>query len=366
MSSLTVKKEGSSPPTSNPSLPDDLLKELHRTRVKLYKARSLLGKDESCLYLCLGSHYDTHWFTLCRKPDKTLINNDTSLEKKSSEYVLARVPILHYPPAYFSCLVAVGSDIYNIGCKTRYDLKPSSSVSVMDCRSHTWHEAPSIPVELTSLSARGIDGKIYVAGRHGYSLMCYNIFEVLETETKTWDPELPLPCCDTSCSFHHSRSACIDGKFHVAAERKFCGGVSAVAYDSMEGKWDWVAIRKRRDLFSDCYCEIEDVLYCVSEGAIRWYDTKAEEWRDLMGLVGLPKLPSCDFIILADYGGKLAVLWENNLPSSSQRMIWCAEIMLARRISYEIWDNSFEICGKVEWFDHVLTVPKEYALAATV
>jgi len=47
-------------------------------------------------------------------------------------------------------------------------------------------------------------------------------------------------------------------------------------------------------------------------------------------------------IRLADYGGKRAVLWPNNIHSL-RKMIWCAEVTLEKRKSGEIW-------GKVEWF----------------
>ncbi|ESQ47496.1 hypothetical protein EUTSA_v10021944mg [Eutrema salsugineum] len=352
---MSQKKEVTPQPTSNPSLPDDLLMScLARVSRSYYRILSLvsksfgsLGHTESCLYVCLTSYSDTHWFTLCWKPDQTIMTNDTSMKKKkSSGYYLARVPIPHSPRAYFPSLVAVGSDIYNIGSNSRYDLT-SSSVSVMDCRSHKWHEAPSMRVGLASLSASFIDGKIYVAGSSGIYAK-KNSFEVFDTKTKTWDPEPPISCSMTECSFSHSRSSCIDGKFHVVAADK-----NAVAYNSKEGRWDQVERRMCHYMFLRCYCEIENVLYSAFKSAIRWYDTNAKEWRDLMGLVGLPKLPPCYFVRLADYGGKLAVLWEEDIPSSGEKMIWSAEIMLERRKNHIIW-------GKVEWYDYVLTVPKGY------
>ncbi|KAF3504740.1 hypothetical protein F2Q69_00040250 [Brassica cretica] len=56
-------------------------------------------------------------------------------------------------------LVAVGSDIYNIATHLR------GGVSILDCISNTWCKAPSMPVELESLSAEVLDRKIYVLGR---------------------------------------------------------------------------------------------------------------------------------------------------------------------------------------------------------
>ncbi|CAH8384275.1 unnamed protein product [Eruca vesicaria subsp. sativa] len=142
---------------------------------ELYKARSLSGHTESCLYLCLESSSDSGWFTPCRKPDKN--KDDVSKNKNKKSYVLSKVKTLSSPPAVFSGLVSVGSDIYNIGS--------SSDVSVLDCRSHTWREAPSVPVELMTLSACVVGEKVYVSGVHGESLR--NSCAVLDTRTQTWE-----------------------------------------------------------------------------------------------------------------------------------------------------------------------------------
>ncbi|EFH59244.1 hypothetical protein ARALYDRAFT_897923 [Arabidopsis lyrata subsp. lyrata] len=277
-------------------------------------------------------------------------------KKKSSGYVLARVPIPDSPCVHFSGLVAVGSNIYNIGESINFSL--SSSVSVLDCRSHTWREAPSLPVKLISLSASVFDRKIYVAGAAGRynDVRSDNLktsLEVFDTKTQTWDPE-PIPCSEIKDSFN-CRSIWIDGKFHVATHKDL------FAYKSKEGRWDTVEPRQAMHhyLYSDSYCKIDNVLYSASDGAFRWYDTDISMWRNL---VGLPKLLHLGYRVrLADYGGKLAVLWEEELPYYSgtslryEKMIWCAEISLERRKSWEIW-------GKVEWVDHMLTVPRTYEL----
>lgn len=80
---------------------------------------------------------------------------------------------------------------------------------------------------------------------------------------------------------------------------------------------------------------------------------------------GLPKFPRYR-ARLADYGGKMAVLWERVLASTGfkDKMVLCAVIALERR------NNDEELWGKVEWHDTVLTVPKsfvvDFALATTV
>ncbi|XP_010468088.1 PREDICTED: F-box/kelch-repeat protein At3g08810-like [Camelina sativa] len=265
----------------NPSLPEDLVliivarvSRLHYRTLslvsksfrsllaspELYKTRSLLGKTESCLYVCLQCNPGYRWFTLYRKPDQTL-TNDTSKKKSSSGYVLATVPSPRFHKACYSSLVAVGSDIYNIHAPS------SSSVSVLDCRYHTWREAPA--------------------------------------------PRLPV----------------------------------------------------KELLISGSYCEIKNVFYTVCNRMVVWYDNTEPEvrrWRHLE--VGeLPTFPPGVSVRLADYGGKLAVLWEDDL--FHKKKVLCAEIALERR-------KSGEIVGKLEWLGHVLTILKEYefvkVLAATV
>ncbi|EFH54245.1 hypothetical protein ARALYDRAFT_906862 [Arabidopsis lyrata subsp. lyrata] len=164
----------------------------------------------------------------------------------------------------------------------------SSSVFVLDCRSHTWSEAPSLREELKSLSASVLNGKIYVAGscKDGDSNSLKNLFQVFDTETQIWDHVMCPP---------------------LAARRN----VREVAYNSEESKFDLVGPGGMSDfMFSDSYCEIENVLYSVSKGELKWYDTEVRMWRNLEGLAGLPKFPQGANVRLANYGGKIAVLWQ--------------------------------------------------------
>ncbi|XP_010451194.1 PREDICTED: F-box/kelch-repeat protein At4g25710-like [Camelina sativa] len=370
--------------TPNPSLPDDLLlliiarvpilyypilslvSKSFRSLLSspgLYKIRSLLGRMESRLYVCmdiLPPGKGPAWFTLCRKPDRTL--SDKEEEMKSSGYALARVPFPHSPLVTNGNLVAVGSDIYNLGTPSNGKAS-SSSVWILDCTSHTWREAPSLPVELSStVTASVLDQKIYVAGWYkaddapaDYSMK--NSFTVLDT-TKTQQ------ACDLvpiHCSLAQGKlitlSTCIGGKVYVGN-----WGIM-VGYNPVEGCWENVGQAMSQYLLSDCYCEIDDVLYSLaSDRVLRWYDPQVRTWSNVMGLVGLPKLPPDDpFVKMANYGGKLVVLW--NRPHVSTDMLWCAEIALERRNTCEIW-------GKVEWYDPMVEVPTlvsiNKALSATL
>ncbi|KAL9288113.1 F-box/kelch-repeat protein [Arabidopsis thaliana] len=345
-SNMKKKKKKKVSSTTNPSLPDDLvLVIIARVSIlyypilslvsksfrsllaspELYKVRSLLGRRESRLYVCINMYpykNGPSWFTLCRKPDRTTTSSNKEQEEdRSSGYVLARIPIPHSPLTQKYSLAAVGSNIYNIGV-TGYHHLTSSSVWVLDCRSHTWRQAPSLPVELFIVSVSVLDQKIYVAGLHQEdgSDSLKNSVTVLDTETQVSD-RVAIPC-SVSQGKEIFISTSVGGKVNLVTGRK------VVDYNPVEGSWEEVG---------DTMCE--------------WYDTEVRTWRNLECLIGgrLPKLSPRAFVSLADYGGKLAVFWNQGV--GDWQMLWCAVIALERR-------NTCEILGNVEWSDHVLRVPK--------
>ncbi|EOA16787.1 hypothetical protein CARUB_v10005008mg [Capsella rubella] len=325
---------------------------------ELYETRSFLGRTESCLYVCLGfpSRSNPRWFTLCRKPNPTLTNNMKKKNKKSTGHAMAAVSIPNSPPAHWSSIVAVGSDIYNIGGSTSEEY--SSSISVLDCRSHTWHEGPSMLAERNFPAANVIGGKIYVAGGCKESNSS-NWMEAFDLKTRTWEPLLN-PFADR-CETRVCKSAVI--------EKAIClFGDKGVAYNPKLDRWEAIGAVNYLDFgwVWYTYCVIDSVLYSYSESdGIKLYDSKIGRWVKLKGLEGLPKFAGYGCVRLADYGGKMAVLWDKYLPSSGykNKVIWCAVITLGRRFNEEIF-------GKVEWLDAVLTVPESYvfvcARAATV
>ncbi|XP_010501577.1 PREDICTED: F-box/kelch-repeat protein At5g38670-like [Camelina sativa] len=203
-------------------------------------------------------------------------------------------------------------------------------------------------MNLKELSASVLDQKIYVAGcsKYGDLNSSYkNLVEVFDTTTQTWDPK-PIPCSETFQGYYY-KTRCLDGKFHVVRDHE------VVAYNSKEGRWDRVGKAIGWHMNTDSYFEIDNVLYSALNGKIIWYDTEVSRWRVLKGLVGLPKFPF-DYkgIRLADYGGKMVVLWDESCPFENyfmEKKIWCAEITLEKRKCGETW-------GEVEWVDHVLTI----------
>ncbi|KAJ0234001.1 F-box domain-containing protein [Hirschfeldia incana] len=320
---------------------------------ELYKVRSLLGLTETCLYVCLRFELTSYkWYTI-------------SKNSGGGDYVLARVSMPDDDDSprvvgfFYSDLVAVGSEIYNVGVADK--TIPTSGVSILDCKTHRWRKAPRMPVELTELSTRFLDRKIYVLGRFHQDGSWKSYFEVFNTDTQTWD----LPRCG---GFDSARiTFVIDGKLHVVT---LFDGV--FAFNSKQCRWDLVEQYPSTGtgtMFSGSYCEVDNLLYSVSkDGALRWYDSDKTRWRDLKGLVGLPKLPSPlagygSYVKLTGFGGgkimvffffkkkKIMVFWNTNYSChlTQRETICCAEISLERR-NGDCW-------GKLEWSDSVLSVP---------
>ncbi|XP_013723161.1 putative F-box/kelch-repeat protein At4g39756 [Brassica napus] len=122
-------------------------------------------------------------------------------------------------------------------------------------------------------------------------------------------------------------------------------------YDPKELRWGVAKVA----LNVERMCDIANVLYAFDDkNYFSWYDTKREEWRMVKGLQILVR-NCCDSVIdIANYGGKLLVLWEKKQPNKwYEKNIWSSVIALERRFGDEV-------CGIVEWATIVLTVPRSY------
>ncbi|CAA7055263.1 unnamed protein product [Microthlaspi erraticum] len=386
---LTPTSSQSTPITS---LPDDLLlscfariSRLHYPALslvsksfrsllaspELYETRSLLGRAESCLYVCL-KYYPDHnyrWFTLCQKPSRTKTNDDTSEKKKkdkSSGHLLVPIAIPNSPQVYQEGVVTVGSTIYAIGRPINHS--PSSSLWILDFNCHVWRKAPSMLVERYYPAADVVDGKIYVAGGCE-EINSSNWMEVFDPKTQTWEIVL-CPLAERYCSNSVNKSAVVEGRIF------YMFGNDGVAYKPEEDSWE--AIERPSDLelrwlqFSDCV--IDNVLCRLAiSDVFEWYDFKRQSWISMRSLRGLPKFGREVIVQMADYGGKMAVFSYN--PSSGHKgmAIWCEVISLERRKSRngDGDGDDEEIWGTVEWLGPVLTLPDAYfyfmcAIASTL
>ncbi|KAG7641422.1 F-box domain [Arabidopsis suecica] len=300
---------------------------------ELYQTRILLSRTETFLYVCLSFPGEPNpgWFTLYRKPNQTL----TTKKKKNSVHLLA--PILNSPPVEFPSLIAVGSYLYAFRAAIE-EGSPFSNLWFLDCRTHTWLEAPRMRLALTNSD---LDGYMYLAGTSD-SLNCV---EVYNTDTQTW---IPVPPNKRIFKLQHMK-----GMLYMNVSKL----LSFVAQDAEELA---PLFPKLRSLLST-----EVVAFKPKCIKFRWRRRQGGVWRSLVGLEGLPKFARYSSVKLADCGGKLVVLWHKYVPASGyeEKMVWCAEISLEKRSKKEIW-------GKIEWFDAVLRVPKYYqfvgAKSATV
>ncbi|CAA7018307.1 unnamed protein product [Microthlaspi erraticum] len=337
--------------------------------IELYQTRTLLGRTETCLYLCINFlGCKQRWFTLCRRPTQTRnpnpkprwftacfrpyriqMSRTRKEEKKPSENLMVPVFTRIYSTSYRCVRALIGSNIYRIG-KQRAGNGFGSRVFFLDCRSHTWHEAPSMPIAQNWPLVSVLDGKIYVVEDHK-GLDSSNLIESFDPKTQKW-AHVPGPSAEIAAGLV-LRSLAMDGKLYLFGIDK------TVAYKPKENKWDVVELDMRLgSVDNESFCVIDNVMYSrhMSE-MFQWYDSKGRLWRDLKGLEELPISPNTR-VRLVNYGGKIAALWGKQVRSavdSDNMMIWCAVIAVEIR-------NEQEVYGKIEWCDVVLTVPKSCRL----
>ncbi|KAG2319046.1 hypothetical protein Bca4012_054672 [Brassica carinata] len=298
--------------------------------MELYVARLELGTHENVLHVCLQSPDKTRpsWFSLWLKPDQTLTNN---IGKKKTQNSCRDTLLVPLPSSYsprvpmFTC--AVGSELYAI---SKYNIAPSSVMWVRNTRAYSWRQAPSMTVARTNAVACVFGDKIYVMGGCvADESTCWA--EVFDPKTQTWEP---LP--DPGAALRES----LIKKVEVKLGKTYVKSIEEMdyVYDPKEGKWD-----------------IDNVRYQCGRQSCLWYDIKHDEWKAVKGLATLNGNRRCYFVEIANYGGKLLILWGKFAPPRRpNKNIWCAVIALERR------NNDDEVWGKVEWASVVLTVPQSY------
>ncbi|XP_048599994.1 putative F-box/kelch-repeat protein At4g11770 [Brassica napus] len=116
----------------------------------------------------LRCHYEQCWLVV------RIVRNRTR-----SGNLLVSFPAHNFGPDECRWIsTIVGSDIYA-------NHEPSTRVFIMDCRFHTWHEAPSMLVAKKNPLVSVFDGKIFVVGRITYRDFS-NFLESFDPETKMW------------------------------------------------------------------------------------------------------------------------------------------------------------------------------------
>ncbi|WZZ17339.1 hypothetical protein YC2023_110428 [Brassica napus] len=268
--------------------------------LEIYKTRSQIGTEETCVYVCLQLHNQPHpsWFSVWAKPNnQTLTKQRGKIRFKKDPTGNSVVPTrIHSPRITSRSTVTVDPEIYLIGGPRE---EPSSSVWILDCRSHTWRNGPNMTV-----------------ARPGGS-MHEKFFVVMNEREYTYEPKYST----------------------------------------------WKFLREQSNYISYCVvasCWIKNVIYgCTWYGAFLWCDSEdheGREWREIKGLRRLRDdcrmgLRSASEFAVDDYGGKLMVMWGYS-DIKRKNMIWYAKISLERS------SNGREIWGKIECVDE-LTFPCE-------
>ncbi|KAJ4885188.1 putative F-box/kelch-repeat protein [Raphanus sativus] len=324
---------------------------------ELYATRWRQNRAEKCIYLYIRYPLDpkTYWLTLSRLPSRNTANGSTG-------YEVEQIPCPNYlRPAQSSTLVSVGSDVYKIGganhlheCKI-WKRNYCVSVCVLDCRTHTWRQAPSMGLARNANSTATLfDGKIYVAGGCDEDYVSKpNWIEAFDLETQTW-----APVTNPRIFWLHEedRVKGFEAKLVTLEGKLYIFGDESAVYNPEEDKWSELGRDVSRMFWaaSKCHCVIDDVLFLWDKHSrvFKWYDSKSDSWKDLIGIEGLPELspdPRVCRVEMVDLGGKIGFLWSEYLYTSTNQecRIWCAEITFERR-------DGDEMSGKVEWSDFVL------------
>ncbi|CAG7864421.1 unnamed protein product [Brassica rapa] len=284
------------------------------------------------------------WFTLWIKPEQTLTNElDQEDTKCSGTTMLVPIPCSYSPCVPTSYIGMAGSKHYDL---IQYRISPvPSPLLVCDKGSaFTWREAPRMKLPRKNPVACILDGKIYVMGGCNAD-EATNWAEVFDPNTQTWE-SLPEPG-------PRLRSSLIkiiypnEGKVYVSNSEK-----KRYFYDPKEMRWGVAAMTRKVERM----CIIAGVLYAYGdENCFLWFDTKNEEWRVVKGLKVLCRNCCASALSVANYGGKMLVLWDKKQPNKWYNTnIWCSVVALERR------NGDDDVWGIVEWASVVLTVPSAY------
>ncbi|CAA7033337.1 unnamed protein product [Microthlaspi erraticum] len=128
------------------------------------------------------------WFSLWAKPNQTLTEQEgttTGFNKDSSGNSVVLTPFSSSHSSHITNQSTIIDDpeIYIIGGPSK---EPLSSVRILDCRNHTWRDAPSMIVAREDACAIFCDDKIYVMGGCDIDEDFANWMEVFDMKTQSW------------------------------------------------------------------------------------------------------------------------------------------------------------------------------------
>ncbi|KAL0726644.1 hypothetical protein Bca4012_022737 [Brassica carinata] len=252
----------------------------------------------------------------------------------NEEYSLVPLPESSLVPPFIPrASVVVGSEIYLFGVPCVHlseQEQPSSSVRILDCRSHTWRDGPSMLVARRCPYAVFVDEKINVFDGCGED----------DTWMETWSP-----------LFRH-RDAVLEGDWlnTVVLEEKIyvITKINYYAYDPKEGTWEVMKIHDNNLGYLGKWWMgvIEDVMYSYSyfSDNLVWYDSKCKKWIDVK-VSNFELLCEGSMVKILNYGGKLLVMWLYRFEEYDGILEWkirCAKLVFEKRHRNEVW-------GEIEW-----------------
>ncbi|KAJ4900992.1 putative F-box/kelch-repeat protein [Raphanus sativus] len=323
---------------------------------ELYSARCDSKTREHVLHVCLKlpDNRLPSWYSMWIKPDQTLINELEEEENNNStgrNTMLVEIPSSYSPRVPASYLGKVCSKYYKL---EQDSISPKSSLLSVRNKGvlapwgklkGRWCEAPRMKVGRENAVAGALDGKIYVMGGCDAE-ESKNWAEVFDTNTQTWE-SLPDPGPELRSSLIKGVDVTRRRIYIESSEEKYH------YYDSKEGRW---GVSSKECKTWRRYCKIDHVRYICSKRGFFWYDKKLQSLRMVKGLEVLKKNCCVGVIAIANYGGKLLILWEKFEKHDPQnKEIWCSVIALKIRSGFVD-----DVLGIVEWASVVHTVPSSY------
>ncbi|CAG7866608.1 unnamed protein product, partial [Brassica rapa] len=281
---------------------------------EIHKIRSLLRKDS--LFICFVGKTGAQWFTLRRAEN----NNPTTEEKNRFVSIdLAFLSQTEQKP----CAVAIGPEIFFI-CGS---FNPSAAMWILDSRTGTFRQGLSSRAERLCRSVGVVGSKVYVIGIYGDADEMH--VESFDAKTQTWELA-PVP---------EDQGWWWSSAPTVSLNRKVCAlrvSGNARCYDPRDGSCESLGLAtKDKWLWRTGACVMNNVLYVYyARFGLMWYDYEMRLWRVVGGLSHLKKVRS---VAMAEYYGKLAVLWEDvevgvsgETKSTIIAEVWCRMIALER------------------------------------
>lgn len=273
---------------------------------ELSRLRSLLPKKS--VYVSFSENNAPHtiyrWFTLKKTTMKTAM--------KTFGYKLVKIPI-PFPShhhMYNSSAVAVGSEIYFVGGS----FIPLSDLWILDTRTGMFTQGPSMKVARTDEASVGvINGKIYVIGGCEDKRQA----EVFDPKSRNWKTAKNPEEKSQRGLMTRLSAVSLDWKVYTVEVGRI--GV----YDPREGKR-----KETLKIPSDivwCMCVVNDVLYaCYFQQGLMGFDVNRKVWVKVVGLKTLNV--KFDVTVMAEYDGKLAILWCEIDDTKTKKEIWCSVI----------------------------------------